>query len=254
MAHSSQPMTEEGYFCSQVRAVTIDSRNQERTQREIEFIRRVARVPQFASVLDVGCGTGRQSIALAQNGFEVTGWDQSKLFLDDAKAKAKAVGVTPRWVHGDVRDMSYSACFNVAVSFYTAFGYYDDEGNQKILDRVSAALLEGGAFILEMTNRDAVATRELEAKVLHTSEFTVIKENSFDVRTSRRHLDWTFLAGGRVVKRVQLDHRLYSLHELISMFGSAGLSPESVFQSVEGDPFKTGARKIILVGRKEARP
>jgi len=48
--------------------------------------------PTGKSVLDLCCGPGRCSIALAKGGFSVTGVDRTKYLLDKARAKASAVG------------------------------------------------------------------------------------------------------------------------------------------------------------------
>ncbi len=52
--------------------------------------------------LDIGCGTGTQSIYLAQHGWQVTGVDFVRKALQVAQRKAAAVGVAPTWVEGDV--------------------------------------------------------------------------------------------------------------------------------------------------------
>jgi len=44
-------------------------------------------------VLDIGCGTGDNSIWLAQNGFEVAGTDTSEIAIEKAKEKASKAGV-----------------------------------------------------------------------------------------------------------------------------------------------------------------
>ena len=118
---------------------------------------------------------------------------------------------------------------------------------------VSAGLKENGVFILEMTNRDAVAVSEIETKVSYEGGVMVLKQNTFDARTSRRRLDWSFIENDQVVKRVALEHRLYSLHELIHLFQGVGLHVEDVFQEMHCTPFKPGARKLVLVGRKSKR-
>ncbi len=45
-------------------------------------------------VLDIGCGTGDNSVWLAQNGFQVVGTDTSVVALEKAKEKAAKGGVT----------------------------------------------------------------------------------------------------------------------------------------------------------------
>lgn len=52
--------------------------------------------------LDIGCGTGTQSVYLARAGWEVTGIDAVEKPLQQAQARAAAAGVTVRWIRGDV--------------------------------------------------------------------------------------------------------------------------------------------------------
>ncbi len=52
--------------------------------------------------LDLGCGTGTNSVYLAQRGWEVTAIDAAARALRAARGKADAAGVSPWFVNGDV--------------------------------------------------------------------------------------------------------------------------------------------------------
>jgi SAM-dependent methyltransferase len=52
--------------------------------------------------LDIGCGTGTDTVYLATHGWEVTGIDMVRKALTTARRKAAAAGVAPRFVEGDV--------------------------------------------------------------------------------------------------------------------------------------------------------
>src|SRR5512142_3178610 len=52
--------------------------------------------------LDLGCGSGREAVYLAQQGWEVTGVDGESRALARARERAAAVGVLVNSVHGDV--------------------------------------------------------------------------------------------------------------------------------------------------------
>jgi SAM-dependent methyltransferase len=52
--------------------------------------------------LDVGCGTGRDAVHLAQRGWTVTGVDAVPRALEAARKRAAAAGVSVEWVQGDV--------------------------------------------------------------------------------------------------------------------------------------------------------
>jgi SAM-dependent methyltransferase len=54
------------------------------------------------AALDLGCGNGRNSVYLAQHGWQVTGVDFVKKAITTARARASAAGVAPRLIEGDV--------------------------------------------------------------------------------------------------------------------------------------------------------
>jgi ubiquinone/menaquinone biosynthesis C-methylase UbiE len=69
-------------------------------------------VPAGSSCLDVACGTGNYTIALAEAGLTLTGVDVSQEMLTSARAKPSAV----RWVHGDATALPFAdGEFQVAV-------------------------------------------------------------------------------------------------------------------------------------------
>ena len=58
---------------------------------------------QFSRVaLELGCGTGTNSVWLAQQGFEVTGIDVAPLAVEQAEKRARAAGVEVHFVVADV--------------------------------------------------------------------------------------------------------------------------------------------------------
>jgi SAM-dependent methyltransferase len=54
-----------------------------------------------AAVADLGCGTGSLSVLLAAEGYSVTGLDYAPAMIRTARAKARAAGVSARFVLSD---------------------------------------------------------------------------------------------------------------------------------------------------------
>src|SRR5688572_18140622 len=52
-------------------------------------------------ILELGCGTGRITVSLAQEGHHVVGLDRSAAMLERAERRARRVNAEVRWVEGD---------------------------------------------------------------------------------------------------------------------------------------------------------
>ena len=89
-----------------------------------------------ASILDVGCGPGRHAVRLARQGYTVVGVDPSARFLAMARAAATA-GDRIEFVEGDARDLDFVDEFDIALSLFSSWGYFDDVTNQDVLRRVA---------------------------------------------------------------------------------------------------------------------
>jgi SAM-dependent methyltransferase len=72
-----------------------------RPSSELQHVFNENRV-QPCRTLELGCGTGTNSVWLAQKGFDVTGVDVAPLAVERAERRAEAAGVIARFVVADV--------------------------------------------------------------------------------------------------------------------------------------------------------
>ena len=89
----------------------------------------------------------------------VTGLDATPLFLELARADAAERGVEVEYVEGDMRSIPWRDRFDRVLSWFTSFGYFDDEENRGVLAEAYAALKPGGLFAVEMNHRDNLLGR-----------------------------------------------------------------------------------------------
>jgi ubiquinone/menaquinone biosynthesis C-methylase UbiE len=71
------------------------------TDAECHFLAELLPINAYGRVLDIGCGTGRHSIALTKMGYEMTGLDLSDGMLEVARRKATAAGLDIRFLKAD---------------------------------------------------------------------------------------------------------------------------------------------------------
>src|SRR5438128_2565024 len=97
----------------------------EKTRQEVEELVHLLNLPQGSAILDLGCGYGRHALLLAALGYRVTGLDRSEPLLHRAQSDAAAQGVQVRWVHDDMRRLSFEDEFDVVLSLFSSFGYFE---------------------------------------------------------------------------------------------------------------------------------
>ena len=101
--------------------------------------------PSGKYVLDLCCGPGRCAIALAKAGYKVTGVDRTKYLLDRARSRARTAKAKIEWVQEDMRDFIRGDSFDLAVSMFTSFGYFDDKAQDvQVLKNIFTSLKPGG--------------------------------------------------------------------------------------------------------------
>ncbi len=219
-----------------------------------EAILKLAR-PRGRRVLDLCCGPGRFSLALARRGFQVTGVDRTKHLLDRARAKARTAGVTIEWVREDMRDFVRPGAFDLALSLFTSFGYFDDKRQDRwVLENLLGSLRPGGVCVMEMMGKEILAriARPTLSELLPDGSTLVQRCEIFDDWTRVRN-EWILIRGGRT-KTFRFHHTIYSGQELRERMEQAGFSGVRLYGDLQGAAYGPEAQRLIAVGRRPLPP
>ncbi|MGW5668833.1 class I SAM-dependent methyltransferase [Micromonospora sp. NPDC003776] len=123
--------------------------------RDDEFFLRLAAETPGARVVDLGCGTGRLTLALAAAGHPVTGVEPARAALDAARAKPGAGRVT--WIEGTAADLPDAAFDLALLTSHVAQEIRDDTEWGRTLADLRRALVDGGRLAFD--SRDPAARR-----------------------------------------------------------------------------------------------
>lgn len=224
----------------------------ERTEREVNQIVERLGLPPGSRILDLCCGHGRHSIALAERGYQVTGQDLSEVFLEKARADAGEAGVSVRWVHGDMRQVPFEEEFDAVINIFSAFGYLESqEEDRKVLDQVHKALKPGGLFLLEIIHR-AWLVRNFESRGWHlgTDGAVVLEERELNLLTGRNEVTVTLIHPDGARQEHQHAMRIYSATELMRMVTQAGLTVEAAYGGLDGRELTLDSNRLVLLARR----
>ncbi len=100
--------------------------------------------------LDIGCGTGTDSVYLAAHGWEVTGVDMVPRALAAARRRAAANGVSVRYVEGDatrLQELGIGTCYALLLDFGCYHTLPNDQ-RQAYVESVSQVAAVGATLLL----------------------------------------------------------------------------------------------------------
>jgi len=195
-------------------------------------------------VLDLCCGPARHSGVLAQKGFEVTGVDRSPFLL--GKARERAAGAPIEFVQADMRDFVRESAFDLALSLFTSFGYFETRDEDlAVLRNVRASLKKGGVFIIDVLSKEFLASQPCKTRWEQLTGGEILIQH-VDVLPgwARVRLEWLLIQDEHA-RRFEIEHNLYSGQELAALLEQAGFSEVRIFGSLDGTPYDATATRLV---------
>jgi SAM-dependent methyltransferase len=190
--------------------------------KEVDFVEESLAVAKGAMLLDLGCGTGRHAIELTRRGYKVVGFDLSLPMLAKAAEEAQERSQKLNFVQGDMREMTFEDTFDGIYCWNTSFGFFEEEKNAQVIQRVHKALKKGGQFMLEVGNRDYIIRQAPSLAWFEGDGCICMDEMSIDWITSRMKVKRTMMMDDGRTKEIDYSVRIYSLHELGRVLHEAG--------------------------------
>ncbi len=221
------------------------------TRLEVDGLIKALELRPPARVLDLACAYGRHALALANLGYEVTGFDLSFDLLAEAELRAQGAGATVRLMEGDMRKLPFVHEFDVVVNLFTSFGFFDDErDSRRVMEGIHAALDEGGRLLLDVINRDAIL-RDFQPRMWREADDGyVLSESTYDPARSRLIGRQLHVSTKGRVDESSFTLRLYAMHELRALIEAAGFEVQAVYGGFDLSPFELDSPRIVMVARR----
>jgi SAM-dependent methyltransferase len=192
-------------------------------QADVAFLTRHLPLPRYRRVLDLCCGYGRHAIALAEQGYQVTGLDRKAAAIAEAERRSQAAGMEVAYVTCDMREVGeLPDMFDAVINMWQSLSYFDDDTNADMLRAIHDLLTPGGRFIVDLYNR-ASLERQQGTKQQDINGVTV--ESRGYMQGNRWHSELTYRdEKGNVTGGDHMEWRLYTPHEFESLTAACGFS------------------------------
>jgi SAM-dependent methyltransferase len=203
--------------------------------------------------LELGIGTGRVALPLAQRGIAVSGIDASEAMVARLREKPGGEGI-PVTV-GDFTEIPVDGPFRlVFVVFNTLFALPSQEAQVRCFASVAGVLEDGGAFVVEAFVPDPGRFdrgQRVETSALG-DEAVQLRLSTHDAVEQRVAMQELFIGGGRIDMRpVHIRYAWPS--ELDLMARLAGMRLRERWGGWEGEPFEASSRFHVSIYERDER-
>jgi ubiquinone/menaquinone biosynthesis C-methylase UbiE len=224
------------------------------TAEEIEFIHQVLDLEKGSIILDLCCGQGRHSLALANIGYSVIGLDSSRSLLELVEKDKLHEGKSRLWlVEGDMRNIPLRAeTCDAIINLFTSFGFFDDADNLRVLETAASVLKPGGKLLIDYWNPYMAAQLDGTRNWWWiTDNLLSLAEARYDFSTGRmRDLRTLIDVKKSTVEDMTRELRFYMLPELEKMLEQAGLHILEVYGDVDEREYDGDSRRLITISGK----
>jgi SAM-dependent methyltransferase len=218
-------------------------------------------------LLELGCGTGRLLIPLAEAGYRVTGVDLSTEMLRIARAKAEAAGVAEsvKLIEGDYADAPLDGSYRLAFVVMNSFLHLDTQERQlAALRHWREHLAPGGLLVIDVFHPDVSQLAGFDGRLEWDKTWndpetgaTVMKWLTRTVDLAEQTLHVTLIydevaADGSLRRTlVPFETRYLWRFEAELLLGKAGFTLEALYGDWDANPFESASDRMILVARRK---
>jgi SAM-dependent methyltransferase len=198
-------------------------------------------------VLELGIGTGRVALPLAERGVEVHGVDGSEAMV--AQLRAKPGGADIPVTMGDFSDVPVEGPF--ALIFVAAGSFFElpsQEAQVRCFENVARRLRPGGVFAFDSLIPDAgrSAAGEDVRLIPTTEDRMIVRFRTFDLAAQRYTSTYLVVEDGQA-RHVKVQFRFAWPSELDLMARMAGLRLKERTADWSGEPFTASSRSHVSV-------
>ena len=223
---------------------------------DLQFYKRWLPKSKDARILELCCGTGRLTLPIARDGYDISGVDYTLSMLDQAKLKAAEAGLAIRFIEADIRTLNLQEKYDfIFIPFNSIHHLYKNEDLFKAFNVVKKHLKEGGLFLLDCFNPNIQYIVEGEKEPKEIAAYTtddgrdiLIKQTMrYENKTQINRIKWHYFINGEFHSIQNLDMRMFFPQELDSYLDWNGFNIIHKYGGFEEEAFDDHSEKQIFV-------
>ena len=212
-------------------------------------------MPDKGILLDLACGTGSLSEAMAKKGYDVIGVDLSEEMLSIALDKKFDSGLPIQYLCQDMCRLDMYGTIDVTICALDSLNHLPDINSVKrAIERVSLFLNPGGIFIFDINtiykHKNILGNNTF---VYDTDDVYCIWQNTYNKKDDSVLIELNFFEKDSDIYRrydESFTEKAYKINELTKICENSGLEVLNIFDYLTDNLPREDSEKLTVVTRK----
>lgn len=198
--------------------------------------------------LDIACGTGKLTIELAYNGYNVTGIDISPEMLNIATLSAREKGVKVTFAEGDINNLEIGTGYDFVIATCDVINYLRPHSIEGFFSNINKALKKGSILIFDYSSRYKLV--EIVGNNLFYEDYddvTYIWDNSLNDNSVTMNLTF-FVNCSKNYSRYDEQHKqyIYELQDIKELLGKTGFDLIDIIDGDSLDEIQDNSKRVLI--------
>lgn len=229
------------------------SRKLETIDRHVDFITSIASPKAFPKLLDLGCGPGLYAKRFHDKGYDVTGYDLSKVSIDYATQTAPHV----TFIQKNYLELNVIDHYDIITLIYYDFAVLSPQDRKTLLKNIYRALKKDGLFMLDVLSSHFVSKLEHHQSWSYEPKDGFFRETPY-ICLESRHLyeNHVFVESyGIIGEQGDLDvihvwNTGYTQDTLLEELQQKPFERVAIYEDFEGKPLTETSDTLMMIVKK----
>ena len=210
-------------------------------------------------ILDLACGGGDQALELARRGMKVVGVDIAHTLVDGGNEIGRKEKLEVEFIQGDMREERFNEEFDGCI-IVDGFGFFDEEGNRKVLHVIESALRSDGRFYIHGPN-PLKRMRETWRGWAEVEGGYLLMESNYDPLSGLTTDQFSYVTrAGELIAfspkpedaGFSVHTKFYTLSQMVDLIGGTDLQFDAAYGSTRLPPeeYAVTSERLVIVGKK----
>jgi len=221
------------------------------TKAEVDFVVDTAGLKPGSKVLDLMCGYGRHSLAMARKGINVTAVDNLGDYVNEVKEIASKEQLLVSCIQADVLEYEPGEMFDLVICLGNNLSFFDQEETNALFSMIGSHTKPGGLFIANTWTIAEIVFKKFTANSWsEINSFRYLVNSKILFNPTRIEVETIITPPDGEEERKSAVDYIYSLNEMETILKNCGFLMKEIWSIPAKKKFALGEPRAYLVAEK----